>query len=240
MKRQIALVLSYWCLFLLLVPATTSAAQDRFVPLVEVMDKMAAQLERGVATEKLAHKFHPFIVAQAAAEALLNGLQYSQKIALMNPAAGKIERFKPVTKPMSLANAYMALSLAQLQLQQYGISQPTPAQIKLVLNGGQFAVGYAAGKHAIRLEGILKQRAKGQHWEHIAQALRVDPVVLRYDLQAASYALTSHTVIPSYAAIKAFPESPDEPVDDQDLNAPVPQAATPETKSARTSALNIR
>ncbi len=195
---------------LMLSPALASTARDAFEPLIKAMDKAAAQHKRDVATEKLAHKFRPFIVSQQSAESLMNSLQNSQTVALMNAAAGKIETFKPASKPMSLANVYVALLLAKQNLAQYGVSQPTPLQIKCALNGGEFEQNYLGDVRRIRLQGVLKLRAKRLAWEAIAKRIGVNPDPLRYEMQAANFVLTTRTVIPSFSAIKAFPEESDD------------------------------
>jgi hypothetical protein len=196
--------------FLAVNPASAATARDSFEPLIKAMDKAAAKHKRDVATEKLAHKFQPFIVSQQSAELLMNSLQNRQTVALRNSAAGKIETFKPASKPMSLANVYVALSLAKLNLAQYGISQPTPLQIKCALNGGEFEQSYLGDARRIHLQGVLKLRAKRLGWEAIAKHIGVNPDPVRYEMQAANFLLTRRTVIPSFSAIKAFPEDSDD------------------------------
>lgn len=206
LKRQFFIFCCALLGSLALSPAIASTARDAFEPLIKAMDKAAAHHKRDVATEKLAHKFQPFIDSQAAAESLMNSLQYSRKVALLNPVSGRIETFKPASKPMSLANVYVALSLAKLNLAQYGVSQPTPAQIKCALNGGEFQQSYLGEQRRIRLQGVLKLHAKRLGWEAVAKRIGVNPDPARYDMQAANFVLTTRTVIPSFSAIKAFPE----------------------------------
>lgn len=219
-------------LFLALSPLTAAAAPDGLEPQISAMDQLAAQQERGTATERLARKFHPFIFSQQSAELLLSGLQESRTITLMNPAAEVMETFKPVTPPMSLAHAFIALNLAKLNLAQYGISQPTPAQIKWALNGGHFTQSQLANKRSIQLVGVLKLRAQGQSWEAVAKQIGVNPNRLRYDLQAANFALINRTATPSYSSIKAFPDTPpDTPRDTSDTF--VNQSAAPHIKNTQ-------
>jgi len=206
MKRQLFIFCCALLVSLSLRPVFAAAASDVFAPLVKAMDQAAAHHTRDVATEKLAHKFQPFINSQKTAESLMNSLQTSRTVALMNPLAGKIESFKPASKPMSIANVYVALSLARLGLAEYGISQPTPTQIKCALNGGEFKQSHLGGQRRIHLQGVLKLHAKGLGWEAIAKRIGVNPDPARYDMQAANFVLTTHTVIPSFSAIKAFPE----------------------------------
>ena len=143
MARQIYFVCLYCTLSLFAGPAV--AAQDSFAAVVQAMDRLAAKLDRNEASARLSKKFHPFIVSQESAESLLNSVRYGKAIALTNPASGTVERIAPQTKPMSLANAYVALSLAKLDLAQYGVSQPTPAQLKWALNGGKFSQAHLSG-----------------------------------------------------------------------------------------------
>jgi hypothetical protein len=210
MFRQIPFVLYCCCSVLLLGPTKVIATQDTFVPLIQAMDRMASELDHKEATARLAKKFHPFVVSQEWAESLLNSVQYSKAVALTSPASGAVERIVPRTKPMSLANAYVALSLAKLDLAQYGISQPTPTQLKLALNGGKFSQTYLTSQRDIHLKGILKQRAQSHSWDTIALHIGVNADLVRYDMQAANFVLMKRVVTPSYAAIKAFPEEREE------------------------------
>lgn len=210
MARQIYFVCLCCTLSLFAGPGPAAAAQDSFAAVVQAMDTLAAKLDRNEANARLSKKFHPFIVSQESAESLLNGVQYGKAIALTSPASGAVERIAPRTKPMSLANAYVALSLAKLDLAQYGVSQPTPAQLKWALNGGKFSQAHLSGEREIHLKGVLKLRAQGRNWDAIAKLIGVRADVARYDMLAANFVLKKPVATHSYAAIKAFPEDPDE------------------------------
>jgi len=210
MARQIYFVCICFSFTLFFGSGRAFAAQDSFAPLIQTMDKLAAKHERAEATARLAKKFHPFIVAQESAESLLNGVQHGKSITLMSPASGEAEHIKPTTKPMSLANAYVALSLAKLDLEKYGISQPTPTQLKWALNGGKFSQTHLTGQRIVRLKGVLKQRAHGRSWDAVAKSIGVKADKARYDMEAAKYVLMHTVITPSYSSIKAFPESQDE------------------------------
>jgi len=206
MTRQIYFVCLCFSFALFAGSGTAFAAQDSFAPLLLAMDNLAAKHEHAEASASLAKKFHPFILSQESAGALLNAVQYSQSIALLSPANGEIVRIVPATKPMSLANAYVALSFARQDLAQYGVSQPTPAQLKWALNGGQFRQINLSGRHNIHLKGVLKQRAQGKTWDAVAKSIGVNADTVRYDMEAAKFVLIKSAPTPSYSSIKAFPE----------------------------------
>lgn len=210
MTRQFKFARLCACLLALPWSGWALAAQDSFSGIVQTMDQLAAKHERAEATARLAKKFHPFIVAQKSAEMLLSGVQDGKSIALNGPADGGVERIKPATKSMSLANAYVALSFARLDLARYGISQPTPEQLKMALNGGKFKQSGASGQRAVHLKGVLKQRNKGQSWDAVAKSIGVSADKVRYDMEAAKFVLMREAVSPSYSSIKAFPEAQDD------------------------------
>lgn len=72
----------------------------------------------------------------------------------------------PPTGTMGYGNVRITLKLAQAQLEQLGISQPTNEQLSAALVGGEI--------DGVAMEGILNERAAGAGWGEIAQ---------RYDLK---------------------------------------------------------
>jgi hypothetical protein len=76
---------------------------------------------------------------------------------------------------MGYGNVSTSLSLAKYQLAQQGITNPTPEQLKIALNGGTITY---EGK-TVEYQGILQMRADGMGWGQIAQQLgtKLGPVV---------------------------------------------------------------
>lgn len=70
-------------------------------------------------------------------------------------------------KSTGWGNVSLALAAASYSLQQYGITNPSPAQISAALNGGTLLT--ASG--TVTLQGIQSMRESGMGWGTIAQAL---------------------------------------------------------------------
>jgi hypothetical protein len=89
----------------------------------------------------------------------------------------------PATGKMGWGNVKIALALAQAQLKQLGITNPTAEQLNAALNGGDVTVTTGTGATATTttttLKGVLQMRADGMGWGQIAQAggTKLGPVV---------------------------------------------------------------
>ena len=118
--------------------------------------------------QQLVGTYSGFVGSEAGVRALVRGLRTGSSVTLASPSA-PTETFTPSTALNGLGNINIALSLAQASLQQQGITQPTPSQLAAALNGG--TVTGTAG--SVNLQGVLSQRAAGQGWGQIAQALGV-------------------------------------------------------------------
>lgn len=162
------------------------------------MDRWAASQPASRVTHRFAADFVAFTGSQDNAEALVSGLRSGTPITLTDvTAAGATPvTITPPTRPMGYGNAYISLSLAKAQLAQYGISTPTPEELKAALTGGSLTVTQVGADgtvstQTINLEGILNQRAAGQGWGEIAQAngFKLGPVVS--SIKAANHQLAS-------------------------------------------------
>ena len=78
------------------------------------------------------------------------------------------------TSTLNKGQTDIATSLAKAQLAQYGITDPTPAQMNAALNGGTITVaGTGTGTKTVVLKGVLTQRAAGQGWGQIANGMGI-------------------------------------------------------------------
>lgn len=182
-------------LLLCCAPAIVCAGSDQFAPHIRSMETFAAALEQHTAVEKLAGEFSDFFGTPQAAIDVFQGIAAGHPIALQHDVTIAPVNIPAVARPMSLANAYIAVSLVKMQLMKFGISRPTAAQIKMAMNGGVLALSPFASANAprMRLPGVLKRRAAGQKWELIAKQVGVAPDILSYRMQAANYALIRPT-----------------------------------------------
>jgi hypothetical protein len=98
---------------------------------------------------------------------------------------GTTTSFTPPTGKMGWGNVFNSLALAQNQLTQLGITNPTQEQLQAALVGGDVTVD---GK-TTTLKGILTLRADGMGWGNIAKetGTKLGPVV-------SSIRSTQHTV----------------------------------------------
>jgi hypothetical protein len=89
---------------------------------------------------------------------------------------------------MSYRQGYIAFALAQKELAGQGISNPTPAQIRTVLDGGSLTTANGTTSKTVQLPGILTLRASGMGWGKIAQqvGLKLGPVMASLNRNAAS------------------------------------------------------
>jgi hypothetical protein len=80
---------------------------------------------------------------------------------------------------MGHGNVFISLALAKQQLNQLGISQPTPQQLQAALTGGEVTTGTGATATTTQLQGILTMRSQGMGWGQIAQAqgTKLGPVI---------------------------------------------------------------
>lgn len=147
------------------------------------MDQLTSQQRTSKVTTKFASDFSTFAGSQQNAEALITGLRNSTPINLTSTTPGTTTgtttstttTITPPTKPMGFGNTYISLSLAQAQLAQNGIIDPTPTEINTALTGGTLTTTSIAADGTVvtkivTLDGILTQRADGLGWGQIAKA----------------------------------------------------------------------
>lgn len=78
--------------------------------------------------------------------------------------------FQPATGPMGFGEIDHALALAEADLADAGIADPTPEQFAAALNGG--AMVDAEG-NTVEFSGVLQLRSEGMGWGQIAHTLGV-------------------------------------------------------------------
>ena len=102
-------------------------------------------------TDTLVERYKQMAGSEKNAEALVAGLRDGSRITL-GSGAGAIA-VEPPTRKMGYGNVDNALALTEASLERQGITDPTPEQLKTALLG------------------VLDQRAAGQGWGQIANAL---------------------------------------------------------------------
>jgi antitoxin (DNA-binding transcriptional repressor) of toxin-antitoxin stability system len=162
-----------------------------------VMDANATTAGSGAVTGKIAADFQSFAGSKTNATALVTGLREGSEITLTkhgHPPA----TFTPPTARMGYGNVSTSLGLAQYQLAQQGISNPTPQQLKIALTGGTIV----RNGQPVVYDGILQMRADGLGWGQIAQQLgtKLGPVVSGIKSQNTSIATAQRPVPPTTAA----------------------------------------
>ncbi len=138
-------------------------------------------------THKIAADFQTFAGSPRNANELVNGLRNSSQITLTQRGYAPAT-FTPPTRPMGYGNVSTALALAQHQLALQGITQPTPEQLKIALNGGTIA----ANGRVVTYTGVLQMRADGMGWGEIAQqsGTKLGPLVSSLKSQNAYVSTT--------------------------------------------------
>ena len=128
-------------------------------------DSMTRSNAGSVPMSHLVGTFSAFAGSTANAQSLVEGLRTGTAINLVD-ASNVTTTFTPATHAMGWGNVKIALALAQAQLAKAGITNPTPADIEAVLNGGTITNGTAS----TTFTGVLVQRASGLGWGQIAHA----------------------------------------------------------------------
>jgi hypothetical protein len=130
---------------------------------------------------RLVSQFSSFAGSEDNARSLVTGLRQGSEITLGTtasgggqPAPGTTTTFTPPTRPMGYGNVRITLALAQEQLSQAGITQPTPAQLQTALMGGTITNGTGSTAPAsTQMSGVLQMRADGMGWGQIANSMGV-------------------------------------------------------------------
>lgn len=143
--------------------AATKAAQD--------LDNAARKQGDTKVSIELTEKFTGLAGSADNATALVTGLRNGSDIKLVTTVNGTATTttFQPATGKLGYGNVFIALALAQSDLKEAGITNPTSAQLEAALNGGSVAVG----DKTVALDGVLKLRASGEGWGQVAKTLGV-------------------------------------------------------------------
>ena len=124
-----------------------------------------------IASDRMAGEFESLAGSHQNAQSLVVGLRNAKSVRMVATAPTETEvSFTPPTRPMSFSDIHQALLLAQAHLQSKHIVNPTPAQIKAALAGGDLANADGDITHVI---GILPLHQRGMSWAAIARALHV-------------------------------------------------------------------
>jgi hypothetical protein len=124
---------------------------------------------------RLASQFGAFAGSEANAQNLVKGLRTGTAITLMpgpdgaNAATTSLT-FDPPTRPMGYGNVFISLALAEQQLANLGVTNPTPQQIEAALVGGTITAGTGTTTQVVESPGILTLRSEGMGWGNIAKA----------------------------------------------------------------------
>ncbi|MGN6313531.1 MAG: hypothetical protein ACTHMO_07215 [Rhodanobacteraceae bacterium] len=132
---------------------------------------------------RLANRYATFAGSESNAEALVNALRNGTSATLDTTTTTTVTNpdgttststtttptaIQPATGKMGWGNVNIALALAQDELKQMGITQPTADQINAVLNGGTIT---SADGSSQSLQGVLALRAQGEGWGQISHTL---------------------------------------------------------------------
>jgi len=144
---------------------TFGTATDRAVPATAALP-----------ASRIASHFESLAGSPENAASLVAGLRSGSEITLSSPDSATGISFTPTTKPMGYGNITRALTLAQRQLAAQGITEPTPEQLNLALNGGTLtSVDSSGATRTVEMAGVLQLRSQGMGWGQIAHELAVSP-----------------------------------------------------------------
>src|SRR5690348_9152307 len=128
---------------------------------------------------RLANRYASFAGSESNAEALVNALRDGTSATLDTTTTTTVTNpdgstststtttptaIQPATGKMGWGNVNVALALAQDELKQMGITQPTTDQINAVLNGGTVTLADGTTQ---TMQGVLALRAEGEGWGQI-------------------------------------------------------------------------
>jgi hypothetical protein len=150
------------------------------------MNTLASSHGETKVTGKISGTFNSFLGSDS--NAVVTGLRNGTPITLTTttpattPGAAPTVTTTVITPPtgqMGHGNVFISLALAKQQLNQLGISQPTPQQLQAALTGGEVTTGTGATATTTKLQGVLTLRNQGMGWGQIAQAqgTKLGPVI---------------------------------------------------------------
>ncbi|MGH7773337.1 MAG: hypothetical protein ACREQA_14015, partial [Candidatus Binatia bacterium] len=180
MKTKIALSL-FLVLALLMCPEL-SQAQTTSTLTTEAsrMDKLATTQGESKVVDKISSDFNSFLGTDA--KAVVSGLRSGTPITLTRtttatsttPGTTAVSTtttttITPPTGKMGFGNVFISLALAKQQLSQYGITQPTSAELQAALMGGSITTTSGTTASTTKMEGILMMRSQyHMGWGQIA------------------------------------------------------------------------
>jgi hypothetical protein len=116
--------------------------------------------------ERLSARYTALAGSETNAKSLVAGLRDGTDVKLTSGAA--TTTIDPPTGKMGYGNVNIALALAEANLKEQGITQPTAEQLQAALNGG--TITSSSGK-TVQMSGVLQMRASGKGWGEIAHVL---------------------------------------------------------------------
>src|SRR5258708_8003707 len=150
------------------------------------MNTLATNRGESHLVDKISSDFSSFLGSDA--KPVVSGLRNGTSITLFTTTPGSTPTAPPVTSTtiitpptgkMGFGNAYISLALAKQQLNQVGITQPTPQQLQTALTGGTVTTWSGPTLATHNLQGVLTMRSQNMGWGQIAQKLgtKLGPVV---------------------------------------------------------------
>jgi hypothetical protein len=183
MKRKIMFMAGISLVTLLGMHLSVSRAAESDV---STLTTQAAQTDNLTTTRgdkavsgKISADFKTFAGSTTNADALVGGLRNGSPITLTSTnqqGTTTSNTFTAPTGKMGYGNVFISLSLAQQQLVNAGVAQPTGQQIQTSLLGG--TVTTDSGQ-TVKLSGVAHMRSDGMGWGQIANNLgfKLGPVV---------------------------------------------------------------
>jgi hypothetical protein len=150
----------------------------------------STQLADAAQMARLVETLSDFAGSAQNAQNLVEGLHNGTAITLMDPSNAP-KSFTPVTKAMAWREVKIAVAIAQAELANAGIAQPTPIDIEAVLNGGTAG----SGATMINFTGVLTQRWSGLAWNQIVLAHNLSPELLASNASRQQNSDMVHTAL---------------------------------------------
>ena len=158
------------------------------------MNNLASSQGESNVIGKISGDFNSFLGSDA--NAVVTGLRNGTPITLTRTTTTPVTTtntavITPPTGQMGHGNVYISLALAKYQLNQMGITEPTPQQLQASLTGGTITQTTASGTTTTNMQGILTMRSQHMGWGKIAQQLgtKLGPVVS--SMKSANHSLAS-------------------------------------------------
>ncbi len=183
MKRQFIRFTSVTFAALLAMQMYTARAAETAVSTLATQatqtDTLASTRGETAVSGKISSDFRTFAGSIANSDALVKGLRQGTPITLNSTSSTGTTTSNTFTAPtgkMGYGNVFITLSLAQQQLANAGITQPTNQHIQASLLGG--SVTNTSGR-TVNLSGVAQMRSDGMGWGQIANTLgfKLGPVV---------------------------------------------------------------